>query len=437
MDDKLFFGARSSLFVSTPALVVFGVLAVAGAVFHLPALCGTAVFFLLLCLVSRLWGEASLGQVEVTCQGQPAALFPPGEVTLRFRIRNNKWLPVIWLEVLQLLDETAPLVPEDPGEICRVRGPQFQLEGVQGEEASFLHKKFTFVMGWEDILWDSRWQARRRGIFYPGRIRLRAGDGFGLTQKERFISQGKDRFVAVYPAPQPVDTSRFLQDMWEASSGAKGYLEDPTIIRSTRDYARTDPFKRINWRLTARSQKPMVNTYETILPKAAYFLLDGESFNGPGRQDDALEDTLSLLTSLILRLREAGILCGVSLPASRSGPAREILGAEETPLEEILLAFAGYELLDLVQPEDPEKPPYAPPAVFHDSRILSLRNVGRFYYVCSAPERVGKQGLLSRLDPARTTLLPYSLPRTGREASLRDFDAVALTTFKRGAGHGT
>ncbi len=435
MDDKLFLGARSSLFVSGGALGTFAVLAVLGAVFHVRALCAAAAFLFVLCLVSRLWGESALRDVSVHCESAPAALFPPGEVTLRLRIKNDKLLPVIWLEVVQLLEEDAPLIPAEAAEICRVRGVQAQLEGAAGEEAAFLYKKFTFLMGGEELTWESRWNARRRGIFHPGRLQLRAGDGFGLSQREQLVGGAGDPFVAVYPAVQPVSVDLFLKDMWEATSGASGYLEDPTIIKSTRDYARTDAFKRINWRMTARSQRTVVNTYETILPKSAHFIVDGESFNGPRETGEAFEDMLSILTSLILRLEEAGIQCGVSLPRSREDAPRELLGAEQTPLEEILTAFAGYRLRELVGTEEDPRKLYVRPAEFRDSQILSLRNVGRFYYVCSALDRVEKGGLVSRLDPARTVLLPYTAPSSLRESALQAFSVVGLNTLKRGAAH--
>lgn len=433
MDDKLFIGARSSLLVSNGALALYAVLAVLSAVFHVTSLCAVLAFLLFFCGVSRLWGESALRGVQVTCQSAPAALFPPGEATLRMRIQNNKLLPVIWMEVVQLLEEDAPLIPADPGEICHVQGRQAELEGASGEEAAFLYKKFTFVMGGEEIVWESRWNAQHRGIFRPGRLRLRGGDGFGLTQKEQ-LTGGTDAFVAVYPRVQPVATDLFLRDMWEASSGAKGYQEDPTIIKSTRDYALTDSYRRINWRVTARTQNTVVNTYETILPKSAHFIVDGESFNGPAVQREELEDTLSILTSLILGLEDAGIRCGVSLPRSRTDGPREILGAERTPLEEILTALAGYTLRPLVKPEENGAKPYARPAEFQEGQILSLQNVGRFYYLCSSLERAQSCSLVTRLDPARTVLLPYAAPAADREASLREFHVVGLQTLKRGSG---
>jgi len=436
VENNLFLGARSSAFVSTGCLLIFATLAAVSAIFGFMELCAVLAFLFFFCLVSRVWGESALKDVTVRYEGTPAALFPPGEVTLKFQIKNQKLLPVIWMELVQMLEEDAPLIPSDPAEICRVTGDQARLEGAKGEEAAFLYKKFTFVMGGEELVWESRWTARRRGIFRPAQVQLRAGDGFGLTQKEQMIGGG-DRCVAVYPALQSVSADLFLQDMWEATSGARGYMEDPTIIKSTRDYALTDPFKRINWRVTARSQKTIVNTFETILPKSAHFIVDCESFNGLTPQSEELEDMLSILTSLILRLEEAGIQCGVSLPKSKTASAREIMGVERTPLEEILFAFAGYELRELVRPAQNDQKPYALPALFHNSRILSLRNVGKFYYICSSLDKVEKTGLVSRLDPARTMLLPYVPPESIRETALHEFPIVGLRTLKRGETNAT
>lgn len=40
-------------------------------------------------------------------------------------------------------------------EICRMKD----------EEGTFLHKNFTFVMWQEELVWQSRWTACRRGLF--------------------------------------------------------------------------------------------------------------------------------------------------------------------------------------------------------------------------------------------------------------------------------
>lgn len=420
MDDNLLIETRSSLFVSPGVLVLAFALSVTCAILDRPELCAAFACLFFLCLAARLWGQYTLHKVTAACFGEPAALFPPGEVSLTFQIRNNKLLPLLWLEVVQKLEDDAPLIPADPREVARLT----VTDGDGSRQETYLYKKFTFLTGREELLWESRWQARRRGIFHPGQLQLRSGDGFGLMQSQQTLDQQAGG-IAVYPALQPVETALFLRDTWEAASGAKGYLEDPTVIQNTRGYTPQDSFRRINWRLTARTQETMVNTYETILPKAACFILDGESFNGITPQTEALEDTLSILASLVMTLTEAGLSCSLCLPRSRTMPAQDLVG---TSREEILRALAGYQLRELVQPEDPDIPPYVRPSVFRSDRILTGTAAGRFYYLCSSVDALRSQPLLHRLDPARTLLLPYQDPAPGQTTL---FSTVPLTSLKR------
>lgn len=432
METKRTLGARSSVFVNWSALAVMAAGAIAAAIFHQEDICAFLAALFLFCLVSRLWGERSLRNVSVEVEGTPERIFPPGKVLLTFRIRNKKALPVIWLDLADLLEESAPLFPADESVVRRLSPERALAEGFHIPYSSFfLRKKFTFLMGWEDLRWEGVWNARHRGIFRFSSLRIRAGDGFGLTQTERRLTDVGTRCIAVYPRVQPVNAGMFLRNLWDASSAAKGYLEDPTITRSTRPYARTDSFKQINWRITARTQQTTVNTYETILPKSAFFLVDGESFNGPGRNGEDFEDMLSILTSLLLRLDDAGVRCSVSLPQGRGTPPQDFAGHDRTPLKEILFALAGYELCGLAPPPDGVGEPLARPSVFHDSRILSFPAAGRFYYLCSRLDRVDPKRLLSRLDPARTVLLPYT--RAAEPEPLEAlYSVVCLCSLKGG-----
>lgn len=432
METKRSLGTWSSVFVTWWALAAMAAGTLAAAVFRQEDVCAFLAALFLFCLVSRLWGERSLKNVSVEVKGNPGRIFPPGEVSLTFRIQNQKALPVIWLDLAEVLAESAPLFPADESTVHYLSPERALAEGFRiSDRAYFLRKKFTFLMGWEDLCWESTWNARHRGIFQFSHLRVRAGDGFGLTQTERYLNDAGARCIAVYPRVQPVNASMFLRNLWDASSSARGYLEDPTIIKSTRAYARTDSYKQINWRITARTQQTTVNTYETILPKSAFFLVDGESFNGPHRDSEDFEDTLSILTSLLLRLSDAGVRCSVSLPQGRRTPPQDLIGGDGTSLEEILFALAGYELCALVPPTEGTGNPFALPSVFHDNRILSLPAAGRFYYLCSHLDRIDPKGLLSRLDPARTVLLPYT--RTSEPEPLSAlYPVVGLCSLKGG-----
>ena len=419
MNEDHFSGGRSSLFVNGKALALFGGGSVVSAVFDLPALSAVLAFLFFFCLASRLWGESALHRVRAEVRSMPGGLFPQGTAEVEVRIKNEKWIPVIWLEVLRPLAQKDALVP-------------LEEKILEEDQRQLLQRKFTFLMGQEELIWTSRWEARRRGLFRPERMYLQAGDGFGLTQARRSIDGGSGA-VAVYPALQDVSAEFFLRDIWDCSGGGNGYLEDPTVIQSTRDYQLTDSFKRINWRLTARTQQTVVNTYETILPKSAHFIVDCESFNGIAAEEEAFEDTLSILTSLLVQLRQAGMRFGVSMPQGRWSNAAEFPGG--TPLEEILHAFSAYELCALIRPEDPHEPYYALPSVFREEELLRQESVGRFYYVCFSLDKAKKQRLFRRLDSSRTVLLPYA-QITGKDREmLREFTVLTLTALKRRNDH--
>ena len=79
-----------------------------------------------------------------------------------------------------------------------------------------------------------------------------------------------------------------------------------------------------------------------------------------------------------------------------------------------------------------QKPPYAAPSVFREGRILSLRNVGRFYYVCSSPDRIQPQGLISRLEDSKTVLMPYATPDSPYDPILQGIPVMGLRSLKGG-----
>ena len=157
--------------------------------------------------------------------------------------------------------------------------------------------------------------------------RLHTGDGFGLGQIERKIAENEGQKFAVYPKLVRIKPDLFLRNLWNADTGARGVMEDPTVIRSTRDYMTTDSLKHINWRLAARGLPLSVNVYEDILPRNIHFLFDGESFGGPESHLDEMEEALSILGSEIVRLRELQVQCGLSLSRGAGTPAVNIFHA--------------------------------------------------------------------------------------------------------------
>lgn len=418
--------SRSSWLVCLPiiaaALLAGAICAFFGQIYPAAAL----IFLSLTAGGARLWAFASAGKISIRVSSKIRGLFPGEEAAFDIEVRNNKFLPVVWLELFCPLSRNLCMVPEncrkpDDWETFRLEEEGFSVELV-GE------KRFTPFLWYETARFTSRWEARRRGVYSMSGWRLRTGDGLGLTQVERPILPEDVRRFAVYPRLIPVSPDIFLRSLWNADTGTRGVMEDPTIIRSTRDYMNSDPFKRINWRLRARGLPLTVNVFEDITPKSVHFIFDGESFSGPPARLEEMEDALSVLASELVRLNEARVHCGLSLPRGLDLPASNLFGCESPyPLLQML---AGYE--PMAPKWDGENSAFVPQnPVFDRLPILdSAHSTGRFYYIAYDTSRLAESPLLRQLDHTRASILTYA-----DEGSFGSFEVICLRRLKEGSGH--
>ncbi|PWM25109.1 MAG: hypothetical protein DBX44_02985 [Oscillospiraceae bacterium] len=422
-------GQRSSWLISPVCLGIMAVLALLAILAKTTVLASVLVFLLLVGACSRLWGERSLFRVHFSGSGEPSRVFPGDEMTMEWTVQNDKLLPLIWLELWLPLPASCPLWPKDDSDLHPYDDPipegepYFQL---------VLSRRFAFLMAHQKLCWRAVWTARRRGLFSLSSLRICSGDGLGLAQTECRADSDTPPF-AVYPAIQPVTVDPFLRNLWEASGDAKGYLEDPTIIKGNRAYQPSDPWKRINWRLAARGLPLAINLPETILPKSAHFIVDGESFGGPTPDSDGFEDALSLLASVLVGLEAAQVRCGLTLPKGRTtAPATYPCGS---PTDELLYALAGYDFLPPAEPEGSSSdPPPAKPSRFDIAPALEACSAaGRCYYLVRDFSRLGG-GLLERLETASLVLMPLHPEPAARGAAF-DADLLPLERIRREVRH--
>lgn len=330
----------SSLLVSLPAVFVWLALGLLCAAIGYHLLMGIFLFLFLLSSSARLWSRRAMHGVSLEIRCETCRLFPGMETEVRYTVKNEKLLPLIWLELSQNAAEQDSIVPDDSFERYTYR-PSSEEEAIAIEG---FRRTFSFVMGFETLTLTGKWTAMRRGIYKPDKLLLRSGDGFGLTQVERIYPGEKVPEFVIYPRRVPVDVSLFLRSDWERSAGSAGYAEDMTILRGLRPYQANDPWKRINWRMAARQPGELkVNFYETVQPVTALFLLDGESFCGLDQEDTLLEDALETLASVISQLFSRGVACGLLLPESRRFPPVSLPPSENRSAAELLYYLAGYQ----------------------------------------------------------------------------------------------
>jgi len=309
-------GALSPFLTSRGALVAWFLCAFISNRFGLSLLAAFAFLFGLLGTFARLWGYFALHHVRAEMDSLHRTLSVGEAINIRCRIRNDKFLPLIWLEFCLPVPPRDCLAPD--GGFTRY--DEVTEQDNEQPPKPVYRRRMALLLWYRIAEWDSMWMARRRGIYQPGEVQLRAGDGFGLTQSERrFSIPGEPTFV-VYPRLVPVSTDDLLRTVWMGETGARGYLEDPAVLRGERGYQIGDSWKRIDWRMAARNDDLQVKIYETILPRSIHFVLDVASFAAPSQENIELEDALSVLASLLLRLDGDGVRCGLSLPHTDAAP---------------------------------------------------------------------------------------------------------------------
>ncbi len=419
--------SRSSTLASLPVLgacLLGGVLA---AFFGYRPLAAVLLFFFLLAALARLWAHASAAKLEVSVSCPNTGLFPGDGVETEIQVSNGKFFPVVWLEVFFPLSPRLCLVPEGARKPEDWELPELDRQGYSTELAG--EKRFSFLLWYETMRFPVRWTAERRGIYRLSGWTLRTGDGFGLVQLERPAAE-RGMEIAVYPRLIRVSPALFLRNLWNADTGARGVMEDTTVIRSTREYMNGDPARRINWRLAARGLPLTVNVYEDILPRRIHFLFDGESFSGSRKHLEEMEESLSILASELVRLEEARVSCGLSLSRDRRGRTVSLFAADTGRM---LRALAGYDPAPDVHPENDETQVTDQEPVFAEAPVLeSSGRTGRFFYIAYSTEQLTGRSLLRKLDPAMTTLLVFREP----DCPFGPFETVGLQSLKEGTADG-
>jgi len=261
------------------------------------------------------------------------------------------------------------------------------------DEKVVFRKRILFLMNHQSIGWTTTWTASRRGLYNLSKMSLRSGDGFGLTRSVSDVNVDAHLFI-VWPKIVPVDYTPFLRNVWQGGVGKSGYVEDPTVLRGLRDYLPSDPWKRIDWRMVARSDALMTRMFDTILPSTIHFVLDVTSFTGLSEDNNELEDSISVLASLVLELSATGIRCGLSLPGGLSFPPVDINPDDA--------AADASDILNSLAALEPDK------AVggFDEGFIESIsQTVGQLWLVVFSGKRLSCRDLADKLEPCRFFVL--------------------------------
>jgi len=251
-------------------------------------------------ILGRLWARRSLSAVVLERQ-HDERIFWGESFTVRVKVRNRSWLPVLWLQ----LHDTVP-ANLAPGTVFRHVLSLLPHERLQLD--------YTLVGKW-------------RGYYRLGPLVTTGGDLLGSANYQNQLAE--DDHVIVYPKIVALrEVGLPSQSPFGTLPSQERLFEDPTRIRGVRDYQPGDSLRQMDWKTSARVGALQVRRYEPAiaLQTALVLNLDGTDYPVSLRQQ-ATELGIVVAASAAAHLIEKRQ--AVSLITNGSDPLAE--AASTTP----------------------------------------------------------------------------------------------------------
>jgi len=192
----------------------------------------------------------------------------------------------------------------------------------------------TAISRGQVISWKHTLEAKSRGDYRLGPLRLRSGDMFGLFPKELVLSHFQG--LLVYPRIFPLSKLNLpLKALLGEKVGPRSIYEDTSRVAGARDYRYDDPLKRIHWKASAAHSKLQTRHYESSTSLSLLLILDVHSFP---EENEEFEHAVSTVASLAYEADRQGFAVGL---ITNSEPEVQIaIGSGQNQLMQILEALA-------------------------------------------------------------------------------------------------
>jgi uncharacterized protein (DUF58 family) len=274
------------------------------------------VFFLVLAILPRLWSRYTLRNLSAKISINHNRAFPGENIELNFELAN-KGVPLPWLET-------------------EVELPHRLVTG-KNSASRYTWKRLRWVTSLSHgqvITWKQTIEAKARGDYRLGPLRLRSGDMFGLFSRELVLPAFQS--LLVYPRIFPLSKLDFpLRTLLGEKATPRSIYEDVSRVAGVRDYHYDDPFKRIHWKASAAHNKLQTRQFDSSTSLSLLLVFDVNSFE---REDDEFEHAVSTVASLAYEAERQGFAVGL---AANSDPEVQIpTGSGKNQLMSILEALA-------------------------------------------------------------------------------------------------
>ncbi|MBI4202624.1 MAG: DUF58 domain-containing protein [Chloroflexi bacterium] len=248
-----------------------------------------------------LWAWLNLRHLSVQIERRTPRVHVGQDIEERITVHNNSFLPKPWLEVTDLTD----IPGHHAGQVVSLPGRGFRS-------------------------WRTRTQARRRGVYSLGPLRVASGDPYGVFRLERFFHDPEQ--VIVLPSVVPLH--RFLAPSSELPGDGQLRLRSHQLsphVASVREYAPGDSLNRIHWPSTVRMQQLMVKEFDLGLSSDVWVVLDMEATAHAYEEVESTEETAVTAAASI-----ASYFLGQGIPLGFTATTRDmpILPPERTSLQQ-------------------------------------------------------------------------------------------------------
>jgi uncharacterized protein (DUF58 family) len=360
------------------AWILLGLLlALAGLALDNRLLLATAVTLFVVVGVSWVWNQLSLFGLYYRRHFSETRAFLGETVELTLEVRNQKILPLTWLEITDVFPPTLPL---DRGEVVINR-------------ASNLGEFHTFWMPGAFQRSTRRFtiHCTQRGYHTYGPETINTGDGFGLFSR-KVLGLRRDRII-IYPRLYSAAELRLPAKNPFGERGSKLQLfEDPLRTVGIREWQPYDTLRRVHWKATARYQHMLSRLYEPSEEPQVLIFLNVATMvrHWQGSIPELLERTISVAGSLAAVCTEqrlpVGLIANGFLPGSDQ-PLRLLPGRSPGQLVRILellaaiTSFATKSIEEMLLQEAPRAPWGATllvvTAVAHDELLATLMDLSQ------------------------------------------------------------
>jgi uncharacterized protein (DUF58 family) len=283
-------------------LALAAAMIVVGVVANAPGLFMVAVATLGYGSLTRVWSRFGMGRVEYERRLGATRAVAGDTVPLDVTIWNRKPLPLPWIAAEDLVTDgigvrERPMMEHDDERLGR----------------RVLAN--AWALAWyERVVRHFHLEARRRGLYEFGPVRLRVHDILGRDAAGGEVAA--DEMLLVGPRTVPVrHRGRDAAPIGERR--ARNSLHaDPALYGGVRPFQPGDPLRRIHWRATARLGSTVSRRYEPARGREVVIAIDVQTIAGPHWEmtydDEAFEGLCVAAVSLARQLLAEGASCGIA-----------------------------------------------------------------------------------------------------------------------------